>query len=126
MSVIRRAAALLAVGALVVAACGGDDDGGTATTGADGGAGGEVDAALSGFAFDPEVVEVPVGGTVTWTNMDGTRHTVTAGSPGEESDAFEELSLDAEASGSLTFPEAGSFAFFCEIHPSMRVTVEVG
>ncbi len=65
-------------------------------------------------------------GDVTWTNTDNTAHTVTAGAPGEPTDEFETLELDPEASGSLTFPDAGSFAFFCEIHPAMVVTVDVG
>ncbi len=129
MSVTRRILALLTLLVLVVAACGGDDDD-TATTaaGSDTGAGGgeEVQASLAGFAFDPTTVSVAAGGTVTWTNTDNTAHTVTAGAPGEPTDEFETLSLDPEASGSLTFPDAGSFDFFCEIHSSMTVTVDVG
>ena len=69
-----------------------------------------MQACLAGFAFDPATVSVAAGGTVTWTNEDNTAHTVTAGAPGEPSDDFEKLSLDPEASGSLTFPDAGSFA----------------
>jgi plastocyanin len=128
MSVTRRILALLTLLVLVVAACGGDDDD-AATTAAGSGAadgGDEVQASLAGFAFDPATVTVAAGGTVTWTNADNTAHTVTAGAPGEPTDEFETLSLDPEASGSLTFPDAGSFAFFCEIHPAMVVTVDVG
>ena len=129
MSVTRRILALLTLLVLVVAACGGDDDDAATTAAGSGtsdGGGEEVQASLAEFAFDPGTVTVAAGGTVTWTNADNTAHTVTAGAPGEPTDDFEKLELDPEASGSLTFPDAGSFDFFCEIHPAMVVTVDVG
>ena len=128
MSVTRRILALLTLLVLVMAACGGDDDAATTAAGSGTGDGGgdEVQGSLAGFAFDPTTVTVAAGGTVTWTNADNTAHTVTAGAPGEPTDEFETLALDPEASGSLTFPDAGSFDFFCEIHPAMVVTVDVG
>jgi plastocyanin len=33
---------------------------------------------ISGFAFSPASVTIAPGGTVTWTNLDGTAHTVTS------------------------------------------------
>ena len=127
MTLIRRIA-FVPVLLVALAACGGDDDAATTTAGGEGGEGGasEVQASAVGFAFDPATVEVTAGGSVTWTNEDNTAHTVTAGAPGEPSGDFETLSLDGGGSGSLTFPETGSFPFFCEIHPAMVVTVEVG
>lgn len=33
---------------------------------------------VTGFAFSPATVSIPVGGKVTWTNSDPTNHTVTS------------------------------------------------
>lgn len=70
------------------------------------------------FAFDPASIEVAAGSTVTWTNDDGVQHTVTAGEPDGEIGDFNEP-IDADASVEVTFDEAGTFAYYCAIHPSM-------
>ena len=64
-----------------------------------------------------------LGDTVTFTNSDAFAHTVTS----KKDQAFEFASgkfKDGETFD-LTFDEAGTFAYFCEIHPTMRATVIV-
>lgn len=83
----------------------------------------EVD--ITGFSFEPEVVEVDVGDTVRWTNGDGTRHTVTAGADAEPTDAFHLTFADRGDSAALTFTEPGEYRYFCTPHPFMEGTVMV-
>jgi len=75
---------------------------------------------IRGFAFNPASLPVHVGDTVTWTNNDGATHTIT-------SDAGTELShtLAPGESWSHTFTQAGTYAYHCSIHSSMRGTVTV-
>jgi plastocyanin len=79
-----------------------------------------VSVSIVNFAFEPASVEVPVGGTVTWTNNGGAPHTVTA-----DDGAFDSGELAPGASFSQTFDAAGTFAYHCNIHPQMTGTVNV-
>jgi plastocyanin len=97
-----------------------DHDMGTPDDSADdASAGGEtVEVAIQDFAFgDP--LEITVGTTVTWTNMDSAPHTATS------SGNFQSDRLDQGASYSFTFEEAGTFDYFCEFHPNMTSTITV-
>ena len=75
--------------------------------------------AIAAFAFDPTALSVPVGTTVTWTNNDPTAHTVTG-------EGFDTGALEQSAAGAVMFDTAGTFDYFCAIHPTMqgRVVVE--
>lgn len=77
--------------------------------------------AIEGFAFAPADLEIAVGDTVVWTNKDGATHTVdsTDGGP------LDSGNLGRDQTFSFTFTEAGSFAYQCDIHPSMQGTVTV-
>ncbi len=84
----------------------------------------QVASDISGFTL--EVLRVPVGSTVTWTNRDNSGHTVTAGSPEVPNDEFASLTLNRSDSFSHTFETAGTFLYYCAIHPdSMRAVVTV-
>ena len=134
---MRRLLTALAALALLLTACGDDDDAAEApaptSAGEDAadadGAGDDAPAdgtavVISDFAFDPETVEVAAGDTVTWTNDDGVAHTVTAGSSGAATDDFDEA-IDAGESAEITFDEAGTYDYFCAIHPTMTGEVVV-
>ena len=75
--------------------------------------------------FKHETLTVQVGETVTWTNRDGPPHTSTSGEPGALTGLWDSDSLRTDKSFSFTFAEAGSFPYFCSIHPSMRGVVNV-
>lgn len=79
---------------------------------------------IKGFAFNPNQPSVTKGATITWTNDDGTTHTVTSGVPGTPTGKFDQ-SVDAGKTFSFTFTDAGTYEFFCNIHNSMRGTVTV-
>jgi plastocyanin len=114
MSIIRLG--VLALAALA-AACGG-----AATPPAPATAAATV--VYSGFSVAPASVEVKAGEAVGWSNRDGTTHTVTAGKPGSKSGAFEQR-VASNASVTVTFAAAGTFEYFCELHPTMVGTVVV-
>ena len=65
------------------------------------------------FAFEPATLEIPAGTTVTWTNNGRVPHTVS------DSGAFNSGLMAPGATFSLTFDTAGSYPYFCKIHPQV-------
>lgn len=72
------------------------------------------------FTYEPDPVVVQVGGKVIWQNEDTVPHTATA-----DDGSFDTGTIEQGKLGSETFKEPGTFAYHCEIHPSMHGTVEV-
>ena len=70
--------------------------------------------------YSVNVLTVPVGSTVLWTNSDSIVHTVTS-----VDGLFDSGNINAEASWSYTFDEAGEYEYFCVPHPWMRAKVIV-
>ncbi|OGF57054.1 MAG: hypothetical protein A2Z21_10285 [Candidatus Fraserbacteria bacterium RBG_16_55_9] len=70
---------------------------------------------LKGFAFNPPVIRVKKGTTVTWANMDNVPHTVTA-----SDGSFRSGLLNQNQSWSFTFDKPGIYSYFCEPHPYMQ------
>ena len=76
--------------------------------------------------FIPSPVTIPIGGTVTWDNDDTAAHTATAGSATDgPSGVFDSSLIMAGGSFSFTFDEAGSYDYFCMVHPWMAGLVIV-
>ena len=78
---------------------------------------------IQGFAFNPSTITVSVNTTITWTNKDGTAHTVTSdtGSP----ETFNSPSINTNGTYPHTFTTAGTFNYHCSIHPTMLAKVIV-
>lgn len=75
---------------------------------------------IANNTFSPASVTVNVGSTVSWANNDTVTHTITA------DDGSFASGLVKKATGwSKTFAAAGTFTYFCEIHPDMTGTVIV-
>jgi plastocyanin len=76
---------------------------------------------IANFNFTPAELTVPVGGTVTWTNNDDAPHTVTSADK-----IFSSPSINTDGQFTFTFTTAGTYAYFCAIHPFMtgKVTVQ--
>jgi plastocyanin len=70
------------------------------------------------FTFTPSVVHIAAGGSVTWTNQDGTAHTVKFSNS-------ESSALGNGATYTKKFDTPGKYDYNCGIHPSMTGTVEV-
>jgi len=76
--------------------------------------------------YDPQVIDVTVGTTVTWDNVDNTVHTVTSGEPPVDVDGvFDSEMMSAGDVFEFTFTEAGSYNYYCTFHPWMLGTVNV-
>ena len=74
--------------------------------------------------FLPSTVTIDVGGTVTWENPDNVPHTVTSGTSSNGPDGYFNSSLIMVGqSYSNTFDSAGTYTYFCMIHPWMAGTV---
>ena len=69
---------------------------------------------IDNFSFGPGTLTVPVGTTVTWTNRDDIPHTVVS-----TEGAFKSKVLDTDEKFSFTFSKAGTYPYFCSIHPKM-------
>jgi len=81
--------------------------------------------------YIPATVTIDVGGEVTWTNDDTLAHTVTSGIPGDPESVgalFDSSIFMGGLTWSHTFDEAGTFDYFCMIHPWMagQVIVSAG
>ena len=82
-------------------------------------------------SFSPNVINVKIGDTVTWTNYDVMPHTVTAGTgpsdpnKGKEFDSGLSTPLMPGKTFSHRFIKAGEFPYFCQLHPAMAGTVTV-
>lgn len=72
------------------------------------------------FTYQPDPVVVQAGGKVIWQNQDTAPHTATA-----DDGSFDTGTIEKGKIGSETFKEPGTITYFCEIHPTMKGTVEV-
>ena len=71
--------------------------------------------------FIPSMVTIDVGSEVIWENTDNAAHTITSGTPEAGPDGHWDSSLVmAGGSFSFMFHEAGSYDYFCMVHPWMQ------
>jgi plastocyanin len=64
---------------------------------------------VKSYRFDPEVIEIEAGDTVTWTNEDNFTHTV-------EVEGREDHEVEQGESFSITFDEPGTYRYVCTLH----------
>jgi plastocyanin len=83
-------------------------------------AAGGGDVTIVDFSFQPFLVTVPAGSTVTWHNNGSTQHTVTA-----NDGSFDSGPIGPGGSFSQTFSTPGAYRYHCSIHPNMTGTVMV-
>src|SRR5258706_15160728 len=75
---------------------------------------------VDNFSFGPATLTVAVGTTVTWTNRDDIPHTIVS-----TEKVFKSKVLDTDEKFSFTFDKAGTYPYFCSIHPKMTGSVVV-
>ena len=118
------AVGLMSALSLVIAACGADTPDPTPTPSPPAQQAPEGhDSVMQSFTLQD--ITVPVGTAITWTNLDSPNHTVTAGASGEQTGEFNSGRIGKSSTYTHTFDQAGTFAYFCTVHPSMLGTVTV-
>ena len=75
---------------------------------------------IDNFTFGPQELTVAVGTTVKWVNHDDIPHNVV-----NKDKTFRSKALDTDDSYSFTFASAGTFDYFCGLHPHMQGKVIV-
>jgi plastocyanin len=75
---------------------------------------------IDNFVFGPQTLTVPVGATVTWTNKDDIPHTSVS-----TEGVFKSKVLDTDEKFSYKFDKAGTYPYYCTIHPKMTGKIVV-
>jgi plastocyanin len=76
---------------------------------------------IDNFTFAPVALTIPVGTTVQWVNRDDIPHTVVS----DDKSTIKSKVLDTDEQFSYTFTKAGTYSYFCSIHPKMTGKVVV-
>ena len=79
-----------------------------------------LEVKIDNFVFGPQTIMVPIGATVTWTNKDDIPHTSVS-----TEGVFKSKVLDTDEKFSYTFTKAGTYSYYCTIHPKMTGKVVV-
>lgn len=113
---MKRVLVLGVVLVSILVACSGE---GTETTESAGGE--EQRVEIADLAFNPEALTVAAGTTVTWVSADpNLPHTSNS-----EDEVWFSGTLNEGDEFSFTFEEPGTFAYFCEVHPTMTGSIVV-
>jgi plastocyanin len=75
---------------------------------------------IKDFAFAPTPLTIHAGDRVTFVNDDDEAHTVTA-----TDKSFDSEGLDGAGTWRHAFAKAGTYRYFCELHPYMKATIVV-
>ena len=80
----------------------------------------DYEVIIKGFAYEPAVLTIAAGDTVTFVNQDNAPHTAT-----DKAGAFDTGRLTRGGEASLTFNGAGTYDYFCALHPNMTAQIVV-
>ena len=69
---------------------------------------------VDNFSFGPGTLTVAVNSTVTWINKDDVPHVIAS-----NDGVFKSKALDTDDKYSYTFTKAGTYPYYCSIHPKM-------
>lgn len=75
---------------------------------------------IDNLAFNPNTLSIANGTQVTWINNDSTDHTII-----DEGGLFNSGTIIPGKNFTYTFTTAGSYNYYCSLHPSMRGTILV-
>lgn len=79
------------------------------------------DIVIDNMAYSPRFTQVKRGATVTWKNNDSVDHTVTS----DTGAGPMSVTISPGGSYTYTFMNTGTYSYHCDVHPSMRGTVQV-
>jgi len=72
-----------------------------------------MEVQVDNFTFSPQTLTVPVNKAVTWTNKDDIPHVIASNG------LFMSKALDTDQKFSYTFTKAGTYQYYCTLHPKM-------
>lgn len=75
---------------------------------------------IDNFTFTPATLTVPAGTQVTWINRDDIPHTVVS-----DDQSMKSTALDTDEKFTFTFSKAGTYSYFCSLHPKMKGKIVV-
>ncbi|HEY1505350.1 MAG TPA: cupredoxin family copper-binding protein [Stellaceae bacterium] len=78
-----------------------------------------IEVTIKQLVFSPAQISVKTGDTIEWVNQDFVAHTATA------RDKSFDVPIPANGKGSFTVTTAGSFDYYCKLHPTMKGQIEV-
>jgi len=73
-----------------------------------------IEVRIDNFNFGPETLTVPINSTVTWVNKDDVPHVIAS-----NDGLFKSKALDTDDKYSFTFIKAGTYLYYCSVHPKM-------
>jgi plastocyanin len=73
-----------------------------------------MEVRVDNFTFEPQTLTVPVNSTVTWMNKDDVPHVIAS-----DDGLFKSKALDTDDKYSYTFTKAGTYPYYCSVHPKM-------
>ncbi len=76
---------------------------------------------IQNFAYQPQDVTINIGESLTWINRDPVGHTATSDSQG----LFDTGVIAPGGNKTVSFAIAGTYAYHCSIHPTLKGTVTV-
>jgi plastocyanin len=81
----------------------------------------EVQVKIDNFTFAPATITVPTGTSIRWVNRDEMIHNVVSSDK-----SFKSKVLDTNEEFTYTFSKAGTYTYFCSLHPRMtgKIVVE--
>jgi len=83
-------------------------------------AAGAHDVVVDNFSFAPSMASVAAGSTITWTNRDDVPHNIVS-----IEQKFKSPVLDTGEQFSHRFDTAGTYKYFCSLHPKMTGQIVV-
>ncbi|MDQ1274691.1 MAG: hypothetical protein QG610_263, partial [Euryarchaeota archaeon] len=83
-----------------------------------------TEVSIQDNSFTPSTVIILTGESVKWTNLNSVAHTVTQIETVAET-YFDSGTIEPGESYDFLFTEAGTYEYYCSIHPSERGTVIV-
>ena len=80
----------------------------------------EATVTIDNFTFNPAMLTVAAGTSVTFLNRDDIPHVVV-----ESGGAFRSAALDTDDTFTMVFANPGMVEYFCALHPHMTGTIVV-
>lgn len=75
---------------------------------------------IKDFAFEPNILTVTVGTTVTWTNSDPVQHEAAS-----DNGTYDSGIMNPNDQFTYSFSQPGNYSYYCKIHPYMFGMIQV-